>query len=67
MWIGKAIDYTSQEVIGSSVFDLGYLSDFHIEMLSLEIRLNLGREIWVGDTIWGAIVILMVWKAMRWN
>lgn len=34
MWVGKPINYTSQEVIGSSVFDvwnLGYILDFHIE------------------------------------
>lgn len=70
MWVGKPINYTSQEMIGSSVFDvwdLGYILDFHIDLLSLEIRLNLGREIWVRDTTWGAIVILIVWKAMRWN
>lgn len=60
--IGKAVNYTSQDVIRSlvfDVFDLGYLLDFHIEVLSLEMRLELEREVWVGDTICEAIVILM--------
>lgn len=59
-WEGS--NYTSQEVIRSlefNVFDLGYLLDFHIEVLSLEMRLELGREVWVGDPICEAIVILM--------
>lgn len=37
--IGKAVNYTIQDVIRSlmfDVFDVGYLLDFHIEVLSLE-------------------------------
>lgn len=60
--IGKRVNYRNQEVIRSLAFDVfywDYLLDFHIEVLSLEMRLELGREVWVGDPICEAIVILM--------